>query len=77
MGDNFDYAVLCDTCYITVVWRCSYIIEFGLCGNPVWCGIIDTPDISPAGEVFDVPKHYSLCALKRSRYTNCCSQFFL
>lgn len=53
MGDSFDYAISCDTYHITVVVRCCYIIEFGLCSNSVCCGIRDTPDISPAHEVFD------------------------
>lgn len=67
MGNSFDYAISCDTYHITVVARCCYIIEFGLCSNSVCCAITDTPDISPACEVFDAPKHYNLCAFKSNR----------
>lgn len=56
MGDSFDCAIPCDMYHITVVIRCCYIIEFGLCSNSVCCAIKDNPDISPAGEVFDAPK---------------------
>lgn len=52
MGDSFDSAISCATYHITVVVRCCDIIEFGLCSNSVCCGIADTTDISPAGEVF-------------------------
>lgn len=67
MRDSFDYAISCDTYHITVVLRWCYIIEFGLCSNSICCAIADTPDISPAGEIFDAPKNYNLCAFKRNR----------
>lgn len=42
IGDSFDYAISCDTYHITVVVRCCYIIEFGLCSNSVCYDITDT-----------------------------------
>lgn len=45
MEGKFDCAISRDLYHTTVVWRCYYVIEFGLRSNPLWCERADTPDI--------------------------------